>query len=188
MPVMIDLLAAAERAQAACDLEAGLPSSGAELARVTCELLADGDLAAASPRAVWNLLWLAADLTSWVDVYRAAELLAAVEKLFARHFARGLVAPGPLAEAAEMAFDFFFNRPQPLAALRLDEVLASLGRVLALENRFCRRAALHGLAHLAQHEPAARPRVEALIDAFLAGPVDPALAAYARAARAGELL
>jgi hypothetical protein len=182
------LLEAAESAQAACDLEVGLPVG---LARALVEIFAEADLSAASPRALWNLLWLAADLTTHVDVYRAAELLAAVERLFERHFARALTQPGELSEAAEMAFDFFFGgRAHPLEALRLDEVLATLERVLALDNRFCRRAALHGLGHLRQRHggPPARERIEALIDRFLDGCGDERLAAYARQARAGDVL
>src|SRR5258708_4821601 len=83
----------AERAQAACDREVGLPARGAELARALVELLEGGDLSGASPRALWNLLWLAGDLTVHVDVYRAEALLGAVERLFARHLSRALDGP-----------------------------------------------------------------------------------------------
>ena len=100
---------------------------------------------------MWRLLWLAADLTTQVDVYRAAALLEAVERLFARHFSRALTGPGELADTAEMAFDLFFNRPdQPLVSYRFEPVLGTLGRVLELDNRHCRRAALHGLGHVRQ--------------------------------------
>jgi hypothetical protein len=190
-PHAAQLLAAAERAEAACDLEIGLPGRAADLARAVTELFGEADLEAASPRALWNLLWLAADLTMHVDVYRAAEILSAVERLFVRHFARALESRGPASEAAEMAFDFFFNRSgQPLEALRFAEVIETLARVLDLPNRFCRRAALHGLGHLRQHHPdgPGRERIESLIDRFVAVNADPTLAEYAASARAGDLI
>ncbi len=177
-----ELVEAAERAGAACDLEAGLPARAAELAEAVVEVFRTRALDGVSPRALWNLLWLAADLTLHVDVYRARGILRAVEQLFERHFSRVLDGPGEAAEAAEMAFDFFFNRPeQPLS---VDDALGTLGRVLALDNRYCRRAALHGLGHLWQQHADARPRIEAAIDAC----ADPALADYAARARTGDLL
>jgi hypothetical protein len=189
-PEAVQLLASAAQVEAACALEAGLPARAAELARALVELLRDGDLAPAPPRALWNLLWLAGDLTMHVDVYRAEELLGAVERLFERHLSRALDGPGEAQAAAEMAFDFFFNREaQPLVSLRFDAALAALERVLKLDNRFCRRAALHGLGHLHQHaEGARRERIEAVIDAFLADVRDPQLAGYAAHARAGDVL
>jgi len=194
-PEAQQLLESAERVQAACELEDGLPARGGLLARALAELLRDGELGAASPRALWNLLWLAGDLTVHVDVYRAEELLGAVERLFERHLARALDAPGEAQAAAEMAFDFFFNRPagtQPLESLRFDAVVATLERVLKLDNRYCRRAALHGLGHLRQHhaEPPRRERIESVIDAFIAetAGVDPQLAGYAAHARCGDIL
>ncbi len=179
------LLRRAEEVQAAVDLEGGLPANAARLAATVSELLAEGDLSAASPRALWNLLWVAADLTSHVDLYRAMQLFSSVTRLFERHFAHLLQHPDENAQAAEMAFDFFFNRPeQPLAQLRFNDVLQLLERVLRLDNRFCRRAALHGLMHLKQlAREEDRPRVDALLD----GIRDPALAAYAKLARDGEL-
>jgi hypothetical protein len=184
------LIAAAEAAGAACDLQSGPPLDGAAKRRALVELLAEADLGGASPRALWNLLWLAAELTAEVDVYRAAELWSAVERLFARRFA-GLSGCGELSQVAEMTFDFFFNhRAHPLEALRLGDLLAALGRILSLDGRACRRAALHGLGHLRQRhaETPARDRIEAIIDAFLASSPDPALAAYALEARAGTVL
>ena len=56
----VELLAQAERVGAACDLEVGLPAQATELARSVTALLGEGDLSGASPRALWNLLWLAA--------------------------------------------------------------------------------------------------------------------------------
>jgi hypothetical protein len=175
------LLQRAESAPAAVDLEAGLPSAGAHLSAALVELFAEGDLAAVSPRALWNLLWLAADLTVHVDIYRAMQLFSSVARVYERHFAH-LPSHDP---AAEMAFDFFFNRPeQPLASLRFPEVLALLERILRLDNRFCRRAALHGLGHLKQRaQEDDRARVDAVLDTFQ----DPSLADYARQARDGNL-
>ncbi len=188
-PEAADLLTRAERAQAAVDLEGGLPANGSRMAAALVELLAEGDLSSASPRAIWNLLWVAADLTAHVDVYRALQLLSSVARLFERHFARVLVTHDDLSQAAEMAFDFFFNRPaQPLASLRFSDVLALLERVLKLDNRFCRRAALHGLAHLKQQaNESDRARVDAVLDAFVAAAADARLADYARQARDGQL-
>jgi hypothetical protein len=186
-PAATELLAQAEAAQAAVDLEGGLPASGSRLAAALVELLADSDLSHASPRAVWNLLWLAADLTVHVDVYRAMQLLSSVARLFERHFQRALTQPGELQQAAEMAFDFFFNRPAPpLVQLRFSDVLLLLERVLHLPNRYCRRAAVHGLGHLRQNAaPDDRARIDATLDAF--ADADATLADYARQARAGTL-
>jgi hypothetical protein len=182
-PESQELLARAESAQAAVDLEAGLPSAGARLSAALVELLAEGDLSAASPRALWNLLWVAADLTVHVDIYRAMQLFSSVTRLYERRFA-GLDAHEP---ACEMGFDFFFNRrEQPLASLRFADVLALLERVLKLDNRFCRRAALHGLGHLKQRaQEEDRARVDAVFDHFQSD--DAALADYARQCRAGHL-
>jgi hypothetical protein len=185
------LLADAERVEAACDLEIGLPDSGARLQTVVSELLAEGELGGASPRAIWRLLWVAADLTSHVDVYRAESLLGAVERLFERHFSRALTDEGELADIAEMAFDLFFNRAdQPLALHRFEPSLAALARVLELDNRFCQRAALHGLSHLRQHThtDGQRARLDGVLDAFLLRNADPTMAVYAARSRAGELL
>ena len=180
-PEAQELLARAESAAAAVDLEAGLPAAGARLSAALVELLTEGDLAAASPRALWNLLWLAGDLTVHVDIYRAMQLFSSLARLYERRFAT-LAAHEP---AAEMAFDFVFNRPQqPLATLRFADVLALLERVLRLDNRFCRRAALHGLGHLKQRAlDDDRARVDAVLDAFS----DVSLADYAAQARAGTL-
>jgi hypothetical protein len=187
-----ELLRRAESAVAAVDLEGGLPANGARLAAALSELLAEGEVGSASPRALWNLLWVAADLTVHVDVYRAMQLFSSVTRLFERHFARVLHDHDEAAETAEMAFDFFFNRPdppgQPLATLRFADVLMLLERVLRLDNRHCRRAALHGLAHLKEraHEDD-RVRVDAVLDGFAAACADASLADYARQARAGLL-
>lgn len=177
------LLARAERAEVAADLDDGVPAT---LAADTAELLGSADLRGASPRALWNLLWLAGELSTRVDVYRAQALLEATGKLFERHLAAALTEHDELQAAADMAFDFFFNRAdQPLASVRADAALEVLGRVLALDNRFCKRAALHGLGHLRQHAgEAARARVDALAGAV----EDPTLAEYARAVREGSVL
>jgi hypothetical protein len=190
----LELLEAAERVEAAADLEAGLPARAAELAAAVTELCAGDGAGRLSPRGLWNLLWLAGDLTGHVDVYRARALLSTVEGLFERHFARAVTGPAAsceLAEVAEMAFDFFFNRPtgeQPLLWSGLDETLASLERVLRIENPVCQRASLHGLAHVREQlDGTARDRVDALFDDFLRRTPDVALAQYAARARAGEL-
>jgi hypothetical protein len=182
------LLAAAEQAEAACDLEHGLPDGAARLADATLALLDGPALTAASPRALWNVLWLAGDLTAHVDLYRAARLLDGVAGVFERHLQH---ASGDLADAAEMAFDFFFNRPpgeQPLVIARLNDAVGALSRVLTLDSPLCRRAALHGLGHLRQTcDPPARDRVDAVFDTFLRETTDASLATYAARARAGEL-
>jgi hypothetical protein len=180
-----ELLSRAESVQAAVDLEGGLPAAGARLATSLVELFTEWDAATFSPSGLWNLLWLAGDLTEHVDIYRAMQLFSSVARLYERHFAR-LSGHDP---ACEMAFDFFFNRrQQPLATLRFAEVLALLERVLRLDNRFCRRAALHGLGHLKQRaEEGDREKVDAVLEAFAAATADAGLADYARAARAGHL-
>jgi hypothetical protein len=183
------LVERATRVEVACDLEIGLPARAPSLADAAIEACSSGELAHAPPRALWNVLWLAADLTTHVDVFRALELLSAVERLFVAHLPSVLQARGERSEAAEMAFDFFFNRAQQPLALKLPQAIEALGRVLAVDNRFCRRAALHGLGHLVGHAGARdRARIEALIDELLARTGDGALADYARAARSGEVL
>lgn len=183
----------AARVEAAAELEAGLPASAGALASAVEELLASADLVQAPPRVAWRLLWLAADLTQHVDVYRAGALLSAVEKLLQRA-TPAAPTDGDFAEAAEMAFDFFFNRPldgggQPLAWHRFDDCVATLERLLAGEARVARRAALHGLSHLKQHAllPAQRLRIDVVLDAFQRDNRDPSLAAYAVRAKRAEL-
>jgi hypothetical protein len=155
----------AERAEAAADLLDGSP---AERAR---ELMAAlGTSREWSARGLWNLLWLAGELSTLVDVYCATELLASVEQLLAGPL-RG--AGGEMADTAEMAFDFFFNRApgeSPLASARLDETL-------------------HAMSHLRQQlEGPPRDRVDGLIDTFLRETDSTQLAQYAVRARAGDLL
>jgi hypothetical protein len=88
-----------------------------------------------------------------------------------------------------MAFDFFFNRAsQPLISSRFSDVLQLLQRVLGLPNRFCRRAALHGLGHLRQRAPEHEAEVDAVLDGFVAHTDDPSLADYAREARSGTMI
>ncbi|HEY7955960.1 MAG TPA: hypothetical protein VII38_11740 [Polyangia bacterium] len=187
MPDPAALLEAAERVESACDLELGLPAGAEALAGATLLALDALDPATTSPKALWNLLWLAGDLTEHVDLYRAVSLFDAVERLFATRLAAAPALSTPLTEAAEMAFDFFFNREAPpLASARFDHALSGLGRVLAVENLLCRRAALHGLGHLREHAPTtcARAAVDALLDAV----TDRELRPLARLARSGELL
>jgi hypothetical protein len=184
-----DFLEAAERAEAACDLEAGLPGGAARLAEVVTEVCASGDLSRASVRALWNVLWVAGDLTRHVDVYRASRLLGSVVHLFERHVAGAVREGDDAAAPAEMAFDFFFNHPpgeQPLATARVGEAVAALERVLALDNPVCKRAALHGLSHLRRVVDRPEP-VDGLFDAFLRTTTDATLAGYAARARSGEL-
>lgn len=174
----------AERAEAAADLLDGSP---AERAR---ELMAAlGTCSEWSARGLWNLLWLAGELSTLVDVYCATELLASVEQLLTGPL-RG--AGGEMADTAEMAFDFFFNRApgeSPLASARLDETLHAMARLLAVDGPVCRRAALHGLSHLRQQlEGPPRDRVDGLIDGFLRETDSTQLAQYAVRARAGDLL
>jgi hypothetical protein len=179
-----ELVEQAERADAACDLLSAAP---VELATAVISIFEYEDVSGVSPHALWNLLWLAAELTVAVDLYRAEALLSAIERLFERHFARALDGPGEAAEAAEMTFDFLINRPvQPLESARFDRLLAALQHILLLDNLFCRRAALHGLGHLRERhsEPPRAARIEAAIDSC----TDPALAAYASQARAGAVL
>ena len=63
-------------------------------------------------RALWNVLWLAGDLTTSVDLYRAEALLASVAHLFEARFVHTRTDDRTLElDAAEMAFDFFFIPP-----------------------------------------------------------------------------
>lgn len=190
------LLERCHHAAAACDLEIGLPVRSAELAdEVRAAIDAIGPDQLVSGRAIWNLLWVAADLTTWVDLYRAEALLVAVRDLHVRRFAVTLRGPrqderADEHDAADMSFDFFFNRAdQPLVALRLDSCLDVLGAVLRIENRHCQHAALHGLGHLRQQVPSeARVNlVEGVLDRFLSRTVDSGLREYATLCRRGAV-
>jgi hypothetical protein len=182
----MSLLDEAGRVEAAADLLRGPPAT---LARSVIDACRSHEAEQAEPRALWNLLWLAGELSAQVDVYCALELLLAVESLFARSLRH---ATDERAGVAEMAFDFFFHRPageSPLPLFRLDQTLASINRVLALDCAVCRRAALHGLGHMREQlDGAPRDRVDAVIDAFLRDTDSTRLAQYAVRARAGELL
>ncbi len=180
-------------AEAACDLVIGGPSNAAELADEVCGAIgtAASTTEAIEGRALWNLLWLAADLTTSVDLYRAEALLGEVAQLFERRFARTLDGARTVElDAAEMAFDFFFNRAdQPLQLLRLDRCLSTMERLLRLPNRHCQHAALHGLGHLRQ-QVAGHARlhlIETAIDSFLARNVDERLREFAQLARRGAI-
>lgn len=67
------------------------------------------------------------------------------------------------------------------------ETVKLLGEVLYLDNLACIESALHGLGHVHSHAPQA---VEDAVDRFLAtrSDVPPALRAYAKAARSGNVL
>jgi hypothetical protein len=177
------LLADAERAQAACDLLAS-PSERAAEVEALIEIFLGEALASASERALFNLLWIAGELSAELDLYRAASLSAALERLFTGCLSR-LAPDDARAGAAEMAWDFVFNRVSPpLASARAGEVIDSLARVLASGSRVCARAALHGLGHLRPHAlDADRARIDALLDG-----VDASLAEYAAEAKSGTLL
>jgi hypothetical protein len=182
----MDLGDEAERAEAAADL---LRGPAADRARELMALLSSERMQRIDPRGLWNLLWLAGELSTLVDVYCACQLLGAVEQLLAGRL-RG--ADGEMADTAEMAFDFFFNREpgeSPLASARLDVTLHALARLLTVDGAVCRRAALHGLGHLRQQlEGPPRDRIDALIDGFLRETDSTQLAQYAVRARAGELM
>jgi hypothetical protein len=182
------LLKEAARAEWPADLCPPPGRATVERALLLAELFAH-DLSSAPPRALWNLLSAAATLSRRVDVYTAARLWSAVERLFIEQLSQRVRERGELADAVEMTFDFFFgDGGQPLEGLRMDEVSATLERILALDNPFCRRAALHGLSHLiARHEPPTRTRLQAVIDRFLQQATEPAMIAYAEAARDGLL-
>ena len=184
---MTGLLEAAERVEAACDLDRGVPAQLAEELIDACER---APLDQATPRALWNLLWLAGELSTQVDVYLATRLLEAVVRLFERHLGQA-ASDGELAATAEMAFDFFFNRApgdQPLAIARVDETLTAMQRVLSLPSTACQRAGLHGLSHLRRLvDGLDREHVDAAFDGFLLSTRDVALAEYAARARAGTL-
>jgi hypothetical protein len=62
-------------------------------------------------------------------------------------------------------------------------MVATLGRILQLEQRHCQEAALHGLNHIATPQERAT-----LIDPFLQLPRDEKLLSYARGCRAGREL
>jgi len=184
------LLDEAARAQIPADLCPSTSAAGAARAALIAELFDSPAIAEAPARALWNLLAAAAILCKQVDIYAAARLFAAVERLFTQTLG-GLVGErGELADAVEMTFDFFFaDGEQPLEGVRMEELMAALERILALDNRYCQRAALHGLSHLIErYEGATRARLQAVIDRFLATDTEGGLADYARAARAGELI
>jgi hypothetical protein len=133
----------------ACDLLPESAGDAATRARVLIEVLRDADLSREPPRAIWNLLWAAAELTWHVDIYRAEALLLAVEALLTRHLSRAVTTRGELADAALMAFPFFFERDdQPLAVMRADTCRAVLTRIAALDNPICRKAAEAALQNL----------------------------------------
>jgi hypothetical protein len=144
-----ELIDDAGAAHHACDLLPEAAAGASARARVLIEVLRDADLSREPPRAIWNLLWAAAELTWHVDIYRAEALLLAVEALFTRHLSRAVTTRGELADAALMAFSFFFEREdQPLAVMRTDTCRAVLTRVAALDNPICRTAAEAALQNL----------------------------------------
>jgi hypothetical protein len=104
------LLEDAAHAEAACELLPELPQGAAACAQRLIALFNDRAMDDASPRAIWNLLWLAGELSVHVDVYRAEALLRAVASFHAR---RLRPAPPELADCARMAFAFFFDREDP---------------------------------------------------------------------------
>lgn len=195
-PYKTTLLERCAVAEAACDLAIGGADNAAALAEEVCAAIAATPEHTPLPgRALWNLLWLAAELTTAVDLYRAEALLAEVARLFERRFVRTLTgdrssdAPDEL-DAAEMAFDFFFNRgDQPLLLLRLDRCLATMERVSRLPNRHCQHAALHGLGHLRQQVSGhAKTRlVESAIEDFAQRTTDERLREFAAAAKRGAI-
>jgi hypothetical protein len=158
---------------------------GAEVEALVELFLGDG-LASASERALFNLLWVAGELSAEMDVYRSLALHHGLERLFTGCLSRALPPGDDRAAAAEMAWHFVFDRPDaPLASARTGEAIDALERVLDASSRLCARAALHGLGHLRQHaQDADRARIEAILDAV----TDPSLLEYAVEARNGELL
>lgn len=195
-PYKTTLLERCAVAEAACDLAIGGADNAAALADEVCATIAaTPDQASVPGRALWNLLWLAAELTTAVDLYRAEALLAEVARLFERRFVRTLTgersgeAPAEL-DAAEMAFDFFFNRAdQPLLLLRLDRCLVTMERLLRLPNRHCQHAALHGLGHLRQQVSghAKTHLVESTIEDFSQRTTDARLREFAAGAKRGAI-
>jgi hypothetical protein len=179
-----ELLTRADRVEAACDLLAA-PAERALQVEALVELFLGDQLAQASERALFNLLWVAGELSAEVDVYRALTLHHALERLVTGGL-RALAAGDDRAAVAEMAWHFVFDRPDaPLASARTGEAIDALARVLSSGGRLCARAALHGLGHLRQHaQPDEVVRIDALLDAV----TDPTLLEYAVEARNGELL
>lgn len=195
-PYKTTLLERCAVAEAACDLAIGGADNAAALADEVCATIAaTPDQGTVAGRALWNLLWLAAELTTAVDLYRAETLLTEVARLFERRFVRTLTgerhteSPDEL-DAAEMAFDFFFNRAdQPLLLLRLDRCLATLERVARLSNRHCQHAAVHGLGHLRQQVSghAKTHLVESAIEDVAQRTTDERLREFAAAAKRGAI-
>ena len=189
-PLSTDASTLLQRALAA-ELAVDLTPPPAE-ARVTSDRLVEvlhrAEASSLDERAIWNLLFVAGELSLRVDVYRAHDLFRAVAALIERVGAGPLTPGDPRAAALEMGFDFFFARPShPLLPLRATLVLETLGSLLASERRAVVRAAIHGLGHLATRDGAA----VALLDRYLAGRIgtkpDEGLAEYARDARRGAL-
>jgi hypothetical protein len=128
-----ELLDEAEQAEAAFELLPELPAGASSRANAVIALLADRALDQASPRAVWNLLWLAGELSIHVDVYRAEALLRAVASFYAR---RLRPAPPELADCARMAFAFFFEREDPpLLVFRKEQCEALLQNLNVTPSR-----------------------------------------------------
>ncbi len=143
---LVDQAGAAEHA---CDLLPDQPAAAAARARALIEVLREADLSREPPRVLWNLMWIAAELTWHVDLYRAEALLLAVESLFVRHLSRAITGRGELADVALMTFSFFFERDdQPLAVMRSDTCRAVLHRIASLDNPICKKAAGEALTRL----------------------------------------
>ncbi len=168
--------------EAACTLLDGAPSE--VLFSALIDSAAEGDWLQLPERARWNLLWVWAELSADVDVYRARVLWNALAGLFARQLHQLDDSP-----AVQMVFDFFFRRPShPLIPAQLASVLALLGSLLGVSSKALQRSALVGLGRVLRllGPSDAQAPVLALLDRFIQS-APATLAPYARAVRQGEV-
>jgi hypothetical protein len=94
-----------------------------------------------------------------------------------------------LNSACYMWFDELLDRfhPQRLRQAQLEtELIATLGTILDVPHDACRESALHGIGHWVTHYP----ELADVVDRFLSGnpSLRPELVAYAKYARAGQVL
>jgi len=136
-----ELLEEASEVEHAADLLPELPAGAAARATTLVQLLRDADLADAPPKALWNLLWLAAELTAHVDIYRAEALLQASVVLYLKQLVNA-EPRSPLADVALAGVALFFERDdQPLCALRKDACHDALARIATARDPAVQQAA-----------------------------------------------
>ncbi len=120
-----------------------------QLSSAIARLFIGGDLSTATPRALWNLLWVAGELQRSVDIFHARALFSAIAELYKRQFATLAHSHEEFGEVATMGLRFVLLESAPqLELCELPLILTTLEQLAALPNRFCRdgvRCALEGL-------------------------------------------